>query len=154
MLEDSFTELERNRLDKLHDVQADGLEPYPTRAEQTHTSQEAIDAFTKAEEAGDETPIKVTLAGRLRSLRTMGKIAFAHIDDRAGRIQLFFRINDLGEEKMAELDKYFDLGDFIQASGYMFRTKRGEISLYVEDYKLLAKALRPLPGRQRRSRQR
>ena len=146
MLEDSFTELERNRLDKLHEVQADGMQPYPTRAEQTHTSQQAIDAFTKAEEAGDETPIKVTLAGRIRSLRTMGKIAFAHIDDRAGRIQLFFRINDLGEEKMAELEKYYDLGDFIQASGYMFRTKRGEISLYVEDYKLLAKALRPLPA--------
>ena len=146
MLEDSFTELERNRLDKLHEVQAAGLEPYPTRAEQTHTSQEAIDAFLEAEEAGDETPIKVTLAGRLRSLRTMGKVAFAHIDDRAGRVQLFFRINDLGEEKMAELDKYFDLGDFIQAKGYMFRTRRGEVTLYVEDFKLLAKALRPLPA--------
>jgi lysyl-tRNA synthetase class 2 len=146
MLEDSFTELERNRLDKLHEVQAAGLEPYPTRAEQTHTSQEAIDAFLKAEEAGDETPINVTLAGRLRSLRTMGKVAFAHIDDRAGRIQLFFRINDLGEEKMAELDKFFDLGDFIQAKGYMFRTRRGEVTLYVEDFKLLAKALRPLPA--------
>ncbi len=78
MLEDSFTELERNRLDKLHDVQADGLEPYPTRAEQTNTSQEAIDAFTKAEEAGDETPIKVTLAGRLRSLRTMARSPSPH----------------------------------------------------------------------------
>jgi len=146
MLEDSFTELERNRLDKLNAVQAAGMEPYPTRAEQTHTSQEAIDAFIKAEEAGDETPIKVTLAGRLRSLRTMGKVAFAHIDDRAGRVQLFFRINDLGEEKMAELDKYFDLGDFIQANGYMFRTRRGEVTLYVENFKLLAKALRPLPA--------
>ena len=146
MLEDSFTELERTRLEKLHALQAEGMEPYPTRAEQTHTSQEAIDAFIKAEEAGDETPVKVTLAGRLRSLRTMGKLAFAHIDDRGGRIQLFFRINDLGEEKMAELDKFYDLGDFIQASGYMFRTKRGEVTLYVEDFKLLAKALRPLPA--------
>lgn len=146
MLEDSFTELERTRLEKLHALQAEGLEPYPTRAEQTHTSQEAINAFTRAEEAGDESPIKVTLAGRLRALRTMGKIAFAHIDDRGGRVQLFFRINDLGEEKMAELDKFFDLGDFIQASGYMFRTKRGEVTLYVEDFKLLAKALRPLPA--------
>lgn len=146
MLEDSFTELERTRLEKLHTLQAEGLEPYPTRAEQTHTSQEAIDAFIRAEEAGDESPVRVTLAGRLRALRTMGKIAFAHIDDRGGRVQLFFRINDLGEEKMAELDKFFDLGDFIQASGYMFRTKRGEVTLYVEDFKLLAKALRPLPA--------
>jgi lysyl-tRNA synthetase class 2 len=146
MLEDSFSELERTRLEKLEALQEAGLEPYPTRAEQTHTSQEAIDAFIKAEEANDETPIQVTLAGRLRSLRTMGKIAFAHIDDRSGRVQLFFRINDLGEEKMAELAQFFDLGDFIQASGHMFRTRRGEVTLYVEDFKLLAKALRPLPA--------
>ncbi len=146
MLEDSFSELERTRLEKLRQLQADGVEPYPARAEQTHTSREAIDAFERAEEAGDESPIEVTLAGRLRSLRTMGKIAFAHIEDRAGKVQLFFRINDLGEEKMAELEKYFDLGDFIQASGHMFRTRRGEATLYVEDFKMLSKALRPLPA--------
>jgi lysyl-tRNA synthetase class 2 len=146
MLEDSFSELENNRLDKLHQLQQAGIEPYPTRAEQTHTSREAINAFEKAEAAGDVTPITATLAGRLRALRPMGKIAFAHIDDRDGRIQLFFRVNDLGEEKMAELDQYFDLGDFIQASGVMFRTRRGEVTLEVHDFKMLAKALRPLPA--------
>ena len=146
MLEDSFSELENNRLDKLHQLQQAGIEPYPTRAEQTHTSREAINAFEKAEAAGDVTPITATLAGRLRALRPMGKIAFAHIDDRDGRVQLFFRVNDLGEEKMAELDQYFDLGDFIQASGVMFRTRRGEVTLEVHDFKMLAKALRPLPA--------
>ena len=146
MLEDSFSELEKTRLDKLHQLENAGMEPYPTRAEQTHTSHEAIDAFEKAEAAGDETPIEVTLAGRLRALRPMGKIAFAHIDDRDGRVQLFFRVNDLGEEKMAELDQYFDLGDFIQANGIMFRTRRGEVTLEVHDFKMLAKALRPLPA--------
>ena len=146
MLEDSFSELENTRLDKLRQLENAGVEPYPTRAEQTHTSREAIETFEKAESAGDETPIEVTLAGRLRALRPMGKIAFAHIDDRDGRVQLFFRINDLGEEKMAELDQYFDLGDFIQASGNMFRTRRGEVTLEVHDFKMLAKALRPLPA--------
>jgi len=146
MLEESFSELELNRLQKLQEMQEKGISPFPTRAEQTHTSQEAIDAFLEAEEKGDETPINVTLAGRLRALRPMGKIAFAHIDDRDGRIQLFFRINDLGEEKMAELSEYYDLGDFIQVSGHMFRTRRGEVTLYVEDFKMLAKALRPLPA--------
>lgn len=146
MLEDSFSELEKTRLDKLHQLEKAGIEPYPTRAKQTHTSQEAIKAFEKAEAAGDETPVEVTLAGRLRALRPMGKIAFAHIDDRDGRIQLFFRVNDLGEEKMAELDHYYDLGDFIQASGDMFRTKRGEATLAVKDFKILSKALRPLPA--------
>ena len=146
MLEESFSDLELARLSKLRQMQAQGLEPYPTRAEQTHTSREAIDAFLAAEEQNLETPVDVTLAGRLRALRPMGKLAFAHIEDRAGRIQLFFRVNDLGEEKMAELDAYYDLGDFIQASGYMFRTKRGEVTLYVTDFKMLAKALRPLPA--------
>jgi lysyl-tRNA synthetase class 2 len=146
MLEESFSELELTRLQKLQEMKEEGVVPYPTRAEQTHTSKEAIDAFLEAEEKGDETPIKVTLAGRIRALRPMGKIAFAHIDDRDGRIQLFFRINDLGEEKMAELDAYYDLGDFIQAEGHMFRTRRGEVTLYVEDFKMLAKALRQLPA--------
>jgi len=146
MLEESFSELELTRLQKLRAMQAQGIEPYPTRAEQTHTSQQAIEAFIKSEAENEANPIKVTLAGRIRALRPMGKLAFAHIQDRDGRVQLFFRVNDLGEEKMAELDSFFDLGDFIQASGTMFRTKRGEVTLYVEDFKMLAKALRPLPA--------
>lgn len=146
MLEETFSELEQTRLEKLQKMKAEGIEPYPVEAKQTHTSQEAISLFIESEEKGDETPIQVTLAGRIRALRPMGKIAFAHIDDRDGRIQLFFRVNDLGEEKMETLDDYFDLGDFIQASGYMFRTRRGEVTLYVEDFKMLAKALRPLPA--------
>ncbi len=146
MLEESFSELEQTRLEKMRAIEAEGINPFPLRGEQTHTSREAIEAFEKAETEGDETPIDVTLAGRIRALRTMGKIAFAHIEDRDGRVQLFFRINDLGEEKMTELEEYYDLGDFIQAKGYMFRTRRGEVTLYVRDFKMLAKALRPLPA--------
>ena len=146
MLEESFSELEQTRLKKLREMQEQGLDPYPTRAEQTHTSHEAVEAFSIAEANHEEEPVTVTLAGRIRALRPMGKIAFAHIDDRDGRIQLFFRVNDLGEEKMAELTRFYDLGDFIQASGYMFRTRRGEVTLYVNDFKMLAKALRPLPA--------
>jgi lysyl-tRNA synthetase, class II len=146
MLEDSFSDLELSRLKKLRAMEAQGIQPFPTRAEQTHTSQQAIEAFITAESQNDETPVKVTLAGRIRALRPMGKLAFAHIQDRDGRVQLFFRVNDLGQDKLAELIDFYDLGDFIQASGYMFRTKRGEVSLYVEDFTMLAKALRPLPA--------
>jgi lysyl-tRNA synthetase class 2 len=146
MLEETFSELEEARLKKLRALEAAGMDPYPTRAEQTHTSKEAIEAFINAEKQADAAPIHVTAAGRIRALRPMGKLAFAHIQDRDGRLQLFFRVNDLGEEKMDELNAYYDLGDFIQASGTMFRTKRGEVSLYVEDFKMLAKTLRPLPA--------
>jgi lysyl-tRNA synthetase class 2 len=88
----------------------------------------------------------VTVAGRIRSMRLMGKVTFAHIEDGAGRVQLFFRENELGEEKMAFLGREFDLGDFIQASGVMFRTRTGEISVHVHDYVMLAKAITPLPA--------
>jgi len=146
MLEESFSELEQTRLNKLRLMQEEGFNPFPIKAKQTHTSQEAIDAFIRQEEKEDTSPVKVTLSGRLRALRPMGKIAFAHIEDRDGRVQLFFRINDIGEKKMQELKAFYDLGDFIQASGYMFLTRRNEVTLYVEDFKMLAKALRPLPA--------
>ena len=146
MLEESFSELELTRLKKLRAMEDQNIEPFPTRAEQTHSSQEAISAFKEAETVNDDKQVDVTLAGRIRALRPMGKIAFAHIQDRDGRIQLFFQVNELGKEKMQELDAYYDIGDFIQASGYMFRTRRGEVTLHVENFKMLAKALRPLPA--------
>ena len=76
----------------------------------------------------------------------MGKVSFAHIEDGAGKIQLFFRVNELGKERVDFFNKMFDLGDFIQASGVMFRTKTGEVTLHVHDFKLLAKSVSPLPA--------
>jgi lysyl-tRNA synthetase class 2 len=90
--------------------------------------------------------VQVTLAGRLRSMRPMGKITFAHIEDGTGRVQLFFRANDIGKENLDFLKNKYDLGDFIQANGHMFRTKAGEVSLWVEDFSMLAKAITPLPA--------
>ena len=90
--------------------------------------------------------MKVTLAGRIRATRPMGKITFAHIEDGDGRVQLFFRTNELGQERVDFFDKMFDIGDFIQAAGTMFRTRTGEVTLHVEDFKLLAKAVSPLPA--------
>ena len=91
-------------------------------------------------------PVKAAVAGRLRSMRPMGKITFAHIEDGEGRIQLFFRANDIGQEQLDLFNREFDLGDFVQASGEMFRTRQGEISLRVESFQMLAKALTPLPA--------
>ena len=88
----------------------------------------------------------MTLAGRIRATRAMGKISFAHIEDGAGRIQLFFRTNELGKERLDLFNKMLDIGDFIQAEGVMFRTKTGEITLHVHDFKLLAKSVSPLPA--------
>jgi lysyl-tRNA synthetase class 2 len=145
------TTLEMNRLEKLERLRAKGIEPYPTRTTRTHTSQsasrafEAVEALAATQEEPPQ-PVKVALAGRLRSMRQMGKITFAHIEDGEGRIQLFFRANDIGQEQLDLFNRDFDLGDFIQASGEMFRTRAGEISLRVESFQMLAKAITPLPA--------
>ena len=141
--------LEKIRLEKLAALREAGFTPYPTRAERTHTSRAAVEAFEAAEKeaAEGETPeIRVTVAGRLRAMRPMGKLTFAHIEDGEGRIQLFLRANDLGKDRLKLFNKLFDLGDFVQASGVLFRTRTGEITVRVDDFKMLAKAITPLPA--------
>jgi lysyl-tRNA synthetase class 2 len=139
-----YTSLEKIRLQKIEDLRLAGIDAYPSRAQRTHTSAEAIAAFKAAEQTGQE--VRVTLAGRIRAVRPMGKISFAHIEDGMGRIQLFFRANDIGSERLDFFNKTFDIGDFIQASGVMFRTKTGEITQRVDDFTMLAKAVSPLPA--------
>ncbi len=141
-----LSDLERIRYEKIQQMRAAGVEPYPTRSEVNQTTAEAIRAFEAAEAAGSQDPVKATLGGRLRAIRLMGKLAFAHIEDGSGRIQLFFRVNELGEEAMQRLKDQFDIGDFIQASGDVIRTRTGEVSLQVHDFKMLAKAITPLPA--------
>ncbi len=143
----NYSNLEQQRLEKIARLQAQGIEPYPTRAERTHTSAQAIAAFEASEQAGpDAAPVAVTVAGRLRSMRMMGKITFAHLEDGQGRVQLFVRQNDLGDELFNLFNKEFDLGDFVQASGEMFRTRTGEVTLRVTSFRMLAKAITPLPA--------
>ena len=141
-----YNDLEKIRLEKIMRLRANGIEPFPTRANPTHTTQAALQAFSLVESAGSQDPVQATLAGRLRAIRLMGKINFAHIEDGSGRIQLFFRINELGEEAMRQLAEDFDLGDFIEATGELFRTRTGEITLRVAAFRMLAKAITPLPA--------
>ena len=139
-----YNSLEKIRLQKLEELRAEGIEPYPTRANRTHTSIEAIAEFDAAENDGKE--VKATVAGRIRATRAMGKVSFAHIEDGAGRLQLFFRLNEVGKQGLDFFNKMFDLGDFIQAGGVMFRTKTGEATLHVHEFKMLAKSVSPLPA--------
>lgn len=139
-----YTSLEKIRLEKIAQLRQEGIEPYPTRAERTHTSRQAIAAFERVEQEGGE--VHATLTGRIRAMRPMGKLTFAHIEDGDGRIQLLLRANELGEERVAWFNKMFDLGDFMQARGVLFRTRTGEVTLQVHDFKMLAKAISPLPA--------
>ena len=137
------TKLEARRLEKLERLQAAGIETFPLRAERTHTTAQAKEALIEAENTGDE--VEVTVTGRLVSFRDMGKTVFAHIEDGYGRIQLFVRRDNVGEEAHRIFRKLLDLGDFVQAEGELFRTRTGEISVRVRDWKLLSKAVSPLP---------
>ncbi|GAB4419161.1 MAG: lysine--tRNA ligase [Anaerolineales bacterium] len=144
-----YTSLEKIRLEKIKELRAEGIDPYPTRAERTHTSAEAIAEFEAAEKnaaEGEVPEVTATLTGRIRAARPMGKLTFAHIEDGEGKIQLFFRVNEIGKDQLKFFDDMFDLGDFIQASGTMMRTRTGEVTLLVRDFKLLAKAVTPLPA--------
>ena len=135
--------LEQKRIEKLNRLVEAGLDPFPTTAERTHTSVDAIAAFDESA----ETQIDVTVVGRLMSMRDMGKTVFAHIEDGFGRIQLFMRRNDVGKESHTQFRKLIDLGDFVQASGVLFKTRTGEVSVRVGEagWKPLAKAISPLP---------
>jgi lysyl-tRNA synthetase, class II len=141
------TPLEEKRLEKIEQLRQAGIEPYPLRVERSHTSAEAMTAFEVQEAAhgADAPEIEVTLCGRIVSERDMGKTVFTHIEDGYGRIQLFVRRDAIGEESHQIFRKLLDLGDFVQATGVLFRTRTGEVSLHVSEWKLLAKAVSPLP---------
>jgi len=136
-------DVERERLAKLNRLIKAGVEPYPARVKRTHTTAEAIAAFEAAEKGGGAVEACVT--GRLKSFRAMGKSSFGHIEDGAGRLQLYWRVNDVGPASYDTLLRDIDLGDFIEAQGYMFRTKTGESSLHVQSWRVIAKAIKPLP---------
>ena len=138
-----LSELERVRLEKLNRLREAGMDPYPRQANRTHMVKEAVLAF---ESKAEGESVEATVVGRLRSIRKMGKTTFAHIEDGSGRLQLYLRLDDLGDERMTLFHEAFDLGDFVQAQGTMFRTRTGEVTLHVADIIMLAKALTPLPA--------
>lgn len=137
------TKLEQERLDKAQRLTELGVELYPRRVERTHTCKAAIEAF---EAAGEGAEVSVTVCGRIRRANIKGKLAFMHIEDESGRLQLFLRVNDLGEQTYSLVkEKLIDVDDFVQASGTMMRTQAGEVSVLVKTFTLLSKALSPLP---------
>lgn len=127
------------RREKLRRLRERGIDPYPHLFHRTHLTAEIHAQFDSLEEKE-----VVAVAGRLHSLRPMGKTAFGHIEDAAGRIQLYFRKDELGPETYGLL-KEMDLGDFVGVRGRVFRTRMGEISVRVEELTILAKALRMMP---------
>ena len=134
-----ISEIRQIRRDKLAKLRDDNRDPFTeTKYKRTVYSTEIKDNF----ESWDQKD--VSLAGRLMSKRDMGKAFFADIMDDKGRIQLYVRVDDLGEESFNEFKKW-DIGDIIGIEGFAFRTRKGEISVHCKTVKLLSKSLLPLP---------
>ncbi len=128
------------RIEKMRALRETGRNPYPYRFEQTHFVEGVRADETKM--TADKTT--VALAGRVMSLRGHGKTMFGHIDDCSGRIQFYMRRDDLGEEPYAAF-KLVEVGDIIGVKAHLFRTKTDELTLHVEEFEVLTKALRNLP---------
>lgn len=145
MEELNLTEQEIVRRNKLKEYEEKGVAPFGHAFERTHRTQEIIDLYgEKTKEELDELNVFVKMAGRIMTKRDMGKAAFLNIQDRDGRIQLYVRKDVIGEESYA-VYKLADIGDIIGIEGHVFRTNHGELSIKVEKYEHLSKALRPLP---------
>ena len=135
--ERSFVELARR--DKLAELRSRGVEPFAYRFARTHTAAEALAALPPEGEGP-----AVVVAGRLVALRAHGRTTFAHLADATARIQLYFKLDDLGPDTYALLE-LLDLGDHLGVEGAVFRTRTGEVTVRVSRFTVLAKALRPLP---------
>ena len=134
------SELIQTRIDKASKLRDLGREPYPYLFERTHTTDQVREDFEAME--SKETPL--ALAGRLMSLRPMGKATFAHLQDAGGRLQIFIRKNEIGEDAY-EAFRLLDLGDLVGVRGTAMRTRTGEETLLVKSFDVLSKAIRPLP---------
>ena len=145
MATNPLVEIRNGRVSKADSLRTLGINPYPSKSGRTHYTQSVLGDF---ETLNGQT---VTVAGRLMSWRKQGALAFAHVQDQTGRLQLFLRKNLVQPTNAAEGligyadSNFLDIGDIIEASGKVMRTERGEISVLVEGLRLLTKAIRPLP---------
>ncbi len=139
MEEQDINELLKIKRQKLADLQEEGKDPFKiVRYEQTHHSKEILDNFEKFEEK------EVSIAGRIMSKRGMGKASFCDIQDRDGRIQVYVRLDAIGNEQYDDFKKY-DIGDIVGVKGTVFRTHKGEISVRASEVTLLSKSIQNLP---------
>jgi lysyl-tRNA synthetase, class II len=142
---DETSELVQQRIKKLEALRKDGIDPYPNDFRVTHTSRELHGAFDAlSDEELKSVGESFCLAGRIVAIRDFGKASFVHIQDRKGRIQAYLQRDIVGDAAF-QLFKTFDIGDFIGLEGKIFRTKTRELTLQIQNFRLLVKSLRPLP---------
>lgn len=143
MSEEELNELRAVRQQKLQELVSSGENPFKSSFQRTHLISAIVEKHQDIQ-PGETTGERVTIAGRLMAKREHGKASFMVIKDGSASLQLYLTIDKLGESEYQRFLQ-FDIGDFIGVSGFVFRTRRGELSAEVEEYELLTKSLRPLP---------
>ena len=140
---ESTNELMQQRIDKIQDFRDHGIEPYPYRYDPDTTAEQILATHS---ETTNEPNLdkKVRVAGRIITKRDHGNSGFAHLQDHTGRIQIYVSKKIIGAEELSVYKK-FDVGDIIGVEGPVFRTRTGETTIQVDDFKLLSKSIRPLP---------
>ena len=143
----TLAQIRNDRLEKIDQLKSIGINPYPSKAKKDYSNKEIVEQYEEFENKS------VTLAGRLMSFREHGQLIFGHIQDQSGRIQLYIKADEIAntskEKQILGFNdlKLLDVGDIVQATGIVTKTKRGEISLLVKELKLLTKSIRPLPDK-------
>lgn len=128
----------QRRREELEELRKLGIEPYPYSFDRTHYSRDILETFKDG-----DPPQTVSVAGRIMAIRRMGKVSFAHIQDSKGKIQIYLKRDDLGS--IYDAFRLMDIGDIIGVTGFVFRTRMGEVTVHVQELVLLSKSLRPLP---------
>ncbi|MFL6558490.1 MAG: lysine--tRNA ligase [Bacillus sp. (in: firmicutes)] len=147
MSQEDLNDQLRVRREKMNTMRENGLDPFGKRFDRSHTSNELVTQYGELEKEDIEAKnLSVTLAGRIMTKRGKGKAGFAHLQDLTGQIQVYVRQDAIGEESYKLFDSA-DLGDIIGVTGTLFKTKVGELSIKVENFVFLTKALRPLPDK-------
>ncbi|RLJ09268.1 MAG: lysine--tRNA ligase [Candidatus Aenigmatarchaeota archaeon] len=143
--EKPIEELMKERRQKLEEIRKLGFDPFGQRFERTHKAKDILSKFGKIKPGEKLEKEKVSLAGRIRSIRRHGKLVFAHIEDFSGRIQIFVEYKTVGKKLFNLMDK-LNAGDFVGVNGFVFKTLKGETSVWVKSLNTLCKSLRPLPA--------
>jgi len=138
----SLEEIRATRLEKLKLLEEKGINPYPTTSHRDFSNKEVVKKFEEIEKSGKS----IFLVGRIMSLRSQGKITFFNFDDGTGSFQGLLKSGEpISVDQFELFEKAFDIGDFIEVKGTLFLTKREEKTILVEEIRMLAKSLRPLP---------
>ena len=140
---EDLNEMMKVRREKMEEFRAMGVPPFGHRYDVTDYAEPIKEKYAHLE--GDEEGGEVRIAGRLMAIRGHGKASFCTLNDRTGNIQVYFKIDVLGEDKYKNQFKKLDIGDIVGIRGIVFKTHRGEVTVRVEDFDLLSKSLRPLP---------